>query len=113
MRPISVTVMDVGVSAPIPLDIYANPTTVALGVEIIGTGVTCSVQHTFDDVFEKGYNPAAGTWVDHPVLDQLIADTEGNYGFPPRAIRLNVAAADNATDGATLHVVQAGGTGGS
>ena len=113
MRPISVTVMDVGVSAPIPLDIYANPTTVALGVRIIGTGVVCAVQHTFDDVFAKGYVAASGDWIDHPVLDQLNADTDGNYGFAPRAIRLSVSAADNGTDGATLHVVQAGGTGGS
>lgn len=112
MRPISVTVLDVDVSPPIPLDIYANPTTVALLVDVIGTA-TYSVQHTFDDIFAEGYDPDAVTslWLDHPVLDSLSVDADGNYGFPPRAIRLNVTAADTAADGATLKVIQAGGTG--
>jgi hypothetical protein len=112
MRPISVTVLGVAVSAPIPLDIYANPTTVALGVVMVG-GATYTVQHTFDDVFALGYVPASGTWFDHPVLDGLGVSSDGNYGFPPRAIRLNVTAADSAAEGAILNVIQAGGTSGS
>lgn len=112
MRPISVTVLDVGVSAPIPLDIYANPTTVAMGVKLIGT-CTYTVQHTFDDIFAAGYDPASGTWVDHPVMAGLSAASDGNYGFPPRAIRLKTTATGSAAQGATLSVVQAGGTSGA
>lgn len=111
MRPISVTVLDVGVSAPIPLDVYANPTTVSVNIDVIGTGVTCAVQHTFDDVWAAGYTPASGRWVDHPDLKNLSADSEGNYAFCPRAIRLNVSGADDAASGATMKVVQSGGTG--
>ena len=113
MRPISVTVLDTGVSAPIPLDVYANPTTVALAVRIVGTGVTCKVEHTFDDIWDPDFDPSTADWNDHSELASVSADSDGNYAFCPRAIRLNVSAADDAASGATLNVVQAGGTSGA
>lgn len=111
MRPISVTVLDVNVSDPIPLDVYANPTTVALAVRVTGTGVTCAVEHTFDDIWASTFDPSTADWNDHSELAALSADADGNYAFCPRAIRLNVSAADDAASGATLTVVQSGGIG--
>lgn len=104
MRPVTVSVTGVGVSAPIPIDQYLNPTSIGLGF-VCGAGCTATVQHTFDDVFAPGFNPATATWFDHPTMAAMVANEDGNYAFPPRAIRLNqtVGAATS-----TLTVVQAG-----
>ena len=107
MRPVRVTVVDVAVSPPIPCDQYLTPFNLGLGVKMVG-GATYKVQHTFDDVFDPAFTPAAATWYDHTSLAGLSADADGNYAFPVSAVRLNVTAADSAAEGATLTVLQAG-----
>lgn len=101
MRPVSVTVTGVDVSAPIPIDQYLNPTSIGLGVVISATA-TYDVQHTFDDIFDPNVTP---TWFDHPTLNGQTANADGNLAFPPRAVRLNVTAS---TGSVTLTLVQAG-----
>lgn len=104
MRPITVSVTGVGVSAPQPLDTIRNPFNVGFGVIVDGT-VTYTVQHTFDDVWEAGFSAASATWFDHPDVAALSANEDGTYAFPVKAVRLQVTAG---TGTATLKLIQAG-----
>jgi hypothetical protein len=106
MRPITVSVTGVGSSQPIPIDQYQSPANIALGVVVQGT-ITFQVQHTYDDVFAPSYNPASGTWFNHPTLTGS-ANADSNYAFPPRAVRLTNTAG---TGVSTLTLVQAGASG--
>lgn len=107
MRPIRVTVSSQAASAVIPLDQYISPFNVGLSVNLsAGATLTYTVQHTFDDVFAPGFDPASATWYNHASLFDKTASAEGNYVLPATAIRLNVTAY---TDGAaTMNVLQAG-----
>lgn len=108
MQPTTKSVTGVGVSAPIPLDTYISPFNVGFGVAVTGT-VTYTVQHTFDAVLANGYNPATGTWYDHPDVASQTANADGNYAFPVTAIRLSVASGSGT---AALTAIQAGLVGG-
>lgn len=101
MRPIQVSQTGVGTTATVPMDIYISAFQVSLALTVSGT-VTAKVQHTFDDVFNSAVTP---TWFDHPSMTGLTANTDGNYAFPVRAIRLNVTAG---TGTGTLTIVQSG-----
>jgi hypothetical protein len=104
----TVTVTNVGVSQPIPMDQYLTPFNVGMGAVITSGAPTYSVQHTFDNVYASNYNPATGTWFTHPDLAAQTTNADGNYAFPVSAIRLNVTAVTNPTDTVNLQVLQAG-----
>lgn len=107
MRPVKVTVDSQTASLPIPLDTYQSPFTVSIGVVLsAGASLTYSVQHTFDDVFAAGFDPAAATWFDNASLTAKLTSFDGNYTTPVRAVRLNVTAYTSGT--ATMTVIQAG-----
>lgn len=107
MRPIRVTVGSATTSQAIPLDQYISPFNVGLGVALsAGASLTYKVQHTFDDVFAAGFDPATATWYDHSSLVAKTASSDGNYAFPVSAIRLNVTAYTSGS--AALNVLQAG-----
>lgn len=107
MRPIRVTVGAQTDSAAIPLDTYADPFNVGLAVVLsAGASLTYTVQHTFDDVFAAGFDPATATWFPHASLVTKIASSDGNYAYPVTATRLSVPIWTSGT--ATLTVVQAG-----
>lgn len=107
MRPIRVSVGSATTSAAIPLDQYISPFNVSIGVTLsAGATLTYKVQHTFDDVFAAGFDPATATWFDHASLTAKTASADGNYAFPVSAIRLNVTAYTSGT--ATMNVLQAG-----
>ena len=101
MRPIVVTTSGVSISAPAVMDHYISPFNVGMGVVITGAA-TYTVQHTFDNVLDPSVTP---TWFTHPTLSGLIANADGNYAFPVRAIRLNQTAGAGS---AALTVIQAG-----
>jgi hypothetical protein len=104
MRPVNVSVTGVGVSNPIPQDINVTPFNIGFGVVVTGT-VTYSIQHTFDNVYSTGYNPATGNWFTHPDVVSQTVNSDGNYAFPITAMRLNVTAG---TGTANLTSIQAG-----
>ena len=107
MRPVRVTVSSATVSPPIPLDQYLTPFNVGLGVTVsVGGTLTYKVQHTFDDVFAAGFDPATATWFDNATLVAKTASSDGNYAFPVSAIRLNVTAYTSGN--AVMNVLQAG-----
>jgi len=106
MRPVRLDVTGIDVSAPIPIDQYLNPTDIGLAVDILSGTATYTVEHTFDDVWADGFNPATATWFPHPTLAAQSADADGNYAFPPIACRLNVTASSGGI--CRFHVVQAG-----
>jgi hypothetical protein len=88
MKPTSVTVSSVASSNAIPVDSTQNAFAVGMGLVITGTG-TYKVQHTFDNVMDSTVTP---TWFDHAVITGKTANTDGNYAFPVRAIRLTCTA---------------------
>lgn len=96
MRPVVVTTSGTSVSAPVPLDHYANPFNVGFGVVVTGT-VTFTIQHTFDDVFAASFVAASATWFNHATVVAATASTDGNYAFPVRAIRVNQTAGSGST----------------
>jgi hypothetical protein len=73
----------------IPMDLFANPFSVSLGVVLAGSStVTYTVQHTFSDVQDSTVTASA---IDHDSLASQTATNDGNYAFPVRAVRLTNA----------------------
>jgi len=106
VRPVRLTLSSVGVSAPIPIDLYLL-TFISVAVTLsAGSSLTYSVQHTYDDVFASGFNPATATWFNNVDLTAEIANGETNYVTPVTAIRLNITALTAGS--ATITVLQAG-----
>jgi len=91
------------------MDLYISPFNIGFGIAITGT-VSFTVQHTFDDVNAAGYNPATGTWYNHPDVTAKIANIDGNYAFPVTAVRLVNDAGTTGTTTGTF--IQAGLVGG-
>lgn len=106
MRPVrqSFSAGGAEIGAPIPIDKYLNPTNIGLSVDITATA-TFTVEHTFDDVFAEDFNPVTAVWYPHPTIAGDSANVDGNYAFPPSAIRLNIAANTGIVN---FNVVQAG-----
>jgi hypothetical protein len=103
VRAQTISVGSATTSAWIPLDTNKAPFNIGFGVTI-GAGVlTYKVQHTFDDVQNSAVTPTA---FDHPDVTGKTVNTDGNYAFPVRAVRLNVTAYTSGT--ATLTLIQAG-----
>lgn len=98
-----------GYSRPVVLDQYIAPMNLALYFIPSGT-ITAEVQDTGDDIFASTYRDSTGTWIDHPTMTGMTTTQNGNYAFPPRAIRLNVTAATAGTPdpSAVLQIIQAG-----
>lgn len=88
MRPQVVSVTSTTPSAWIPVDMYQTPFNIGFGCVVSGTA-TYKVQHTFDDVFDPTVTPTA---FDHATVTGKTANTDGNYSYPVRAIRLNASA---------------------
>lgn len=89
-----------------PIDTYNNPCNIGIGVIITGSALY-TVQHTFSDPWASNLNTLAnGTWLNNDILTSAASNADTNYAFPPRALRLSLAAAVSAT--ATITIQQAG-----
>jgi hypothetical protein len=110
-RPVrTIPLSSVSVSPPIPLNNYADPFNVGLGVKLsAGADLTYIVQHTFDNVFAPDFNPSTAVWYTSTFGGNVTPKTtnaDGNYAFPVVATRLSVTIWTSGT--ATLTVIQAG-----
>lgn len=110
MRPTSITMTASGNSSPIPLDRYVNGYAVAVTMK--SPGVIYTLQHSFDDPFQRwttSMNTSA-TWFNHDDAIMVNASTNraSNYQFPPTACRLAVTRAVSAGNPVTLTVVPMG-----
>ena len=101
MRPVTVTVSSATTSSPIVMDYMEVPFNVGVGCVVTGTA-TYTVEHTFADPFAAG-GLSGATWIANTGLTGKTATADGNYAFPVRAIRLNVAAT---TGSVTMTVLQ-------
>jgi len=99
MRPQVIQQTGVGQSAWVPMDYKQSPFNVGMGAVVSGT-VTYNVEHTFDDVYNATVTPVAFT---HSTMIGQTINTDGNYAFPIRAIRVNVTAGTGST---TLTILQ-------
>lgn len=107
MRPTSVTVGSQTTSAWIPVDYRAQNFGIGIGCVINGGGtLTYKVQHTFDDIYDSTVTPTA---FDHATITGKTANSDGNYAFPVRAVRLNVTAYTSGS--VTMTLIQASGQG--
>jgi hypothetical protein len=104
MRSNTVVVSTTGVSSPIPMNLNTSPFNIGFGC-IVSATATYTVQHTFDDVFSSSFDPSTATWFNHSSVASATTNQDGNYAFPVKAIRLNVAAN---TGTVTLIAIQAG-----
>lgn len=104
MRRKEVSQTGAGSTAPIPVNHYSDAPSIAVGVKVTGT-VNYTVQHTFDDVFVKGFDPSAATWFSHETLVAQTANADGNYFAYPTAIRLTV---NSGSGTATMMLVPGG-----
>lgn len=102
MRPISVTQVGAGSSAPIVLDMHGRPE-ISIQVDVTGT-VNYDVEQTLNDP------TSSPNWFDHPDSNLVgaTASKQGNYGYVPRAVRLTI---NSGGGSATLTVIQSGITG--
>lgn len=101
-----------------PVDTYAVPCNIGIGVTVSGAETIADVQHTFSDPWSINLtaNVSAGVWINNSTLTSATAanningTTDTNYAFPPRAIRLRVRALTSAGAGnaATITIQQAG-----
>jgi archaellum component FlaF (FlaF/FlaG flagellin family) len=100
MRPITVSKTGTGSSSTAVMDHHMNPFNVGMAVKVSGT-VNYTVQHTFDNIV-AGETP---TYFNHPVLQSLTANADGNYAFPVTGIRVTV---NSGSGSASLVIIQAG-----
>ena len=101
MRSIVIARTSAGSSSTAPLDTYANPFNIGIGVVVSGT-VNYTIQHTFDDIQNAAVTP---TWFNHPTLNAQTANADCNYAFPVRAVKVLV---NSGAGTATATIVQAG-----
>ena len=113
MKPIQVNQIGSGTTTPIIPDIYQNPFSIGLGVNIATGAATYIVEHCFEfsTVMSPTWNGTSNvTWFPNSgftsSLATSVATWNGNYAFPVAAIRLNVSSTNNATATVTLNFLQ-------
>jgi hypothetical protein len=88
-------------SPAVVIDHLAENFAVGFGC-VRGGDTTFKVQHTFDDIMDASVTP---TWFDHSSVTGKTANTDGNYAFPVRAIRVAITAGTTGT--VVMTVIQA------
>lgn len=96
MKPNRVTLAD-GSIDPIPVNLYPEQIHISLYVKVTGT-ITYDIEHTYDDVFAKGYDPAAGNWLVATGHADLTADKETEFTKPITAVRVTKTAGGGSAD---------------
>lgn len=114
MRPIQITQIGAGISTPIIPDIYQNPFSIGIGVNIATGSATYAIEHCFDftTVMSPTWNGSTGvTWFQNSGIGGTTTGTStvqlnGNYAFPVAAIRLNVMSTSNSTTTVVANILQ-------
>ena len=87
-------------------DYKQSPFNMGIGLDVSGT-ISITIQHTFDDPFDKTLAYSSRTWLNHSSLVSKTTDSDGNYAAPIRGIRVLV---NSLTNGATVKVTYAQGS---
>jgi hypothetical protein len=92
-------------------DTYRTPFNIGICVTVNSTGVTWSIEHSFDYIGNLSSNfnrfiSSAVTWFQHSTLSGQSSNANGNYAFPVTGIRLNVTAGSS-TGTTTVTLIQA------
>ena len=102
MRRFKVSIGTTGVPAPYYVDPHITPVNLGVGVYVTSVGgANYSVQHTFDDPFERKQDGrlrwsdptvfvSGARWINHSTLTSLTSTADSNYAYPPNAVRLVV-----------------------
>lgn len=67
-------------------DFFQNPFNIGIGCVIAGGPPTYNIEHTFDDPNVVG----SPVWFVNSGINGAVANANGNYQFPVRAIRINI-----------------------
>ena len=109
-RPVTIATTSAsgGASNWLPLDYFTAGFGVGLFVVAEGSAVRYTVQHTSYDVGRLGTTGLSAQAIyNHATLVAATADADGNYAFPPAAVRI-VLVSGSATAIARLTVIEAG-----
>lgn len=107
MTPISTSVSSAARSTVIAVDNFANPFNVGLNAVLsAGGSATFSIQYSFDDPMDAGYNPATATWQTLTTFSGVTATTNGVTVIPCKALSINCTTYGSGT--ITLTIMQAG-----
>jgi hypothetical protein len=89
MRPVVVSVTGAGTSPVVAADYIQTPFNASISVVVSGT-VNYTIQHTFDDIFAAGFDPATANWFSHDqaVMVSATANQDSNYSAPIRGCRI-------------------------
>lgn len=97
MRPITVSVTNVGTSDPVGMDILADPFNVGIGCVISGTP-TFTVRHSFE-------SPPVN-WFPNANVSGATGNADTNYMFPVRYVDLEILNVGSVTDSVTMTILQ-------
>lgn len=87
-------------------NLHVTPFNIGLGATVVSGAPTYRVEHTFDAVFEPGFNPATAVWFPHASMGSIVnQNADGNYAFPIQGLRVRVL---SGTGTVQLVVLQAG-----
>ena len=89
-------------------DWAVRPFNIGIGTIVNSTGVTFSVEHTWDYTGSSTFISSNATWFPNTGITTKSTNTDGNYAYPVSAIRLNVATASSSTGTVTIKLIQAG-----
>ena len=76
-----------------------------MSVAAIVTGtVDYTVEHTFDDIWEEGWDPSTAVWFPHDEANLVGATTSqtGNFMAPPTAVRCTLNSGDGSVEFVTI-----------
>ncbi len=105
MKPIRLTTSDAsgGVKTAQAIISYHGLSTIGLQVVVTGS-VAYTIQQTLDNINDPTITP---TWFDHPDTNLVAATAskQGNYAYPPAAIRISQA---SGAGSCVFTIIQAG-----
>lgn len=88
-------------------DYMIRPFNIGVGCVVNSTGVTYSVEHTFDYTGSSTFISSNATWFPNTGITAKSTNQDGNYAYPVSAIRLNVTAGSS-TGTVSMTLIQAG-----
>lgn len=88
MRPITVDVVGIANSAPIPLDFFFSPFQVTFQFSVVSGSINATLQYTADDIQDASYVAASGNWFNHANLTNKLAAAIDGLTLAVTAVRI-------------------------
>ncbi len=86
MRLVTVVVSTTG-TRRIPLDVHRGDG-IAIGIVPVSGSPNPTIQHSFQNSGEEGYNEATAYWFNHSTLVSVSVTSDGFYAYIPHTLRV-------------------------